>query len=214
MSAWIEPRRTLRLTSSTATKPLNSLVRPRVSRMISAVIAGERARRPRPLSLAGGRAWGIVPGILTGAGAAIKAMDQKKSRKKRDLRRMCPGSRTPWSAAAASEGDRPLVAAHVVHHPGPLAGTPGEESVEAAGRALAATGRAGDEQRRRVGHALDRGSRVSREVLVAIDAHPRCRGVPGLSRDRDVDAGIGGAVWGAGGEAPRGERCGRAGGGG
>ncbi len=33
--AWIAPRRTFRLTSLTATKPLNSLVRPRVSRMIS-----------------------------------------------------------------------------------------------------------------------------------------------------------------------------------
>jgi hypothetical protein len=35
MSAWIAPRRTWRFTPSTATKPLNSLVRPRVSRMTS-----------------------------------------------------------------------------------------------------------------------------------------------------------------------------------
>jgi hypothetical protein len=33
--AWMVPRCTLRLTSETAVKPLNSLVRPRVSRMVS-----------------------------------------------------------------------------------------------------------------------------------------------------------------------------------
>src|SRR5690348_6880709 len=35
MSAWMLPRRTLRSTLLTATKPLNSLVSPRVSRMVS-----------------------------------------------------------------------------------------------------------------------------------------------------------------------------------
>ncbi|MCY1244442.1 hypothetical protein D9M72_575150 [compost metagenome] len=35
INAWIEPRRTCRLTSLTAVNPLNSLVRFRVSRMVS-----------------------------------------------------------------------------------------------------------------------------------------------------------------------------------
>ena len=37
ISAWMLPRRTLSDTSLTATKPLNSLVSPRVSRMVSAL---------------------------------------------------------------------------------------------------------------------------------------------------------------------------------
>ena len=40
----IAPRRTLRLTSLTATKPLNSFVRPRVSRMISLEVLMRRRR--------------------------------------------------------------------------------------------------------------------------------------------------------------------------
>src|SRR3954468_3594834 len=36
ISAWMSPRRTFRSTLFTATKPLNSLVRPWVSRMVSA----------------------------------------------------------------------------------------------------------------------------------------------------------------------------------
>src|SRR5690242_8163771 len=38
ISPWMTPRRTLRLTLSTATKPLNSFARPRASRMISPLI--------------------------------------------------------------------------------------------------------------------------------------------------------------------------------
>src|SRR5258708_22768896 len=41
--AWMGPRLTLRLTPLTATKPLNSLVRPRVSRMMSS--ATDAAKR-------------------------------------------------------------------------------------------------------------------------------------------------------------------------
>src|SRR5262249_34259076 len=44
ISAWILPRSTRRLTSRTATKPANSLVRPSVSRTISSAI--ERANSP------------------------------------------------------------------------------------------------------------------------------------------------------------------------
>jgi hypothetical protein len=39
IGAWMCPRQTFRFTSSTAVKPLNSLVRPRVSRMVSLLIA-------------------------------------------------------------------------------------------------------------------------------------------------------------------------------
>ena len=46
ISAWIVPRRTESETSLTATKPLNSFVRPRVSRMVSAAIVGWGQRRP------------------------------------------------------------------------------------------------------------------------------------------------------------------------
>src|SRR5687768_6915826 len=45
MSAWMLPRRTLRCTSLTATKPLNSFVSPCVSRMMSSAksVLGRRA---------------------------------------------------------------------------------------------------------------------------------------------------------------------------
>jgi hypothetical protein len=51
MSACIAPRRTLRSTPSTATKPLNSLVRPCVSRMVSPVMEGLRRRGPGRVGL-------------------------------------------------------------------------------------------------------------------------------------------------------------------
>jgi hypothetical protein len=53
MRAWIAPRRTLRFTPSTATNPLNSLVRPRVSRMVSPV-------EGVPMLQTGG-GWGTSP---------------------------------------------------------------------------------------------------------------------------------------------------------
>src|SRR6185295_5969191 len=49
--AWMRPRLTLRLTPLTAMKPLNSLVRPRVSRMMSSAI-GRRGLFSRPARLA------------------------------------------------------------------------------------------------------------------------------------------------------------------
>src|SRR6266581_6879941 len=51
ISAWMRPRLTLRLTSLTATKPLNSFLRPRVSRMMSSDI-GRRGLFSLPLRLA------------------------------------------------------------------------------------------------------------------------------------------------------------------
>src|SRR5437762_6421146 len=45
MSAWMRPRLTLRLTSLTATKPLNSFLRPRVSRMMSSAMGAARIAR-------------------------------------------------------------------------------------------------------------------------------------------------------------------------
>src|SRR2546425_769962 len=47
MSAWMRPRLTLRLTSLTATKPLNSFLRPRVSRMMSSAMEGADASGER-----------------------------------------------------------------------------------------------------------------------------------------------------------------------
>src|SRR5256885_1601135 len=47
MSAWMRPRLTLRLTSLTATKPLNSFLRPRVSRMMSSAMGAARIARAR-----------------------------------------------------------------------------------------------------------------------------------------------------------------------
>ena len=43
INAWMLPRRTFRLTPFTATKPLNSLVRPRVSRMYSLALMSSAA---------------------------------------------------------------------------------------------------------------------------------------------------------------------------
>src|SRR5207302_9604435 len=45
ISAWMRPRLTLRLTSPTATKPLNSFLRPRVSRMMSSAMDAARIAR-------------------------------------------------------------------------------------------------------------------------------------------------------------------------
>src|SRR3977135_4530019 len=45
ISAWMRPRLTLRLTSLTATKPLNSFLRPRVSRMMSSAMDAARIAR-------------------------------------------------------------------------------------------------------------------------------------------------------------------------
>src|SRR5215469_3192166 len=49
ISAWISPRRTRRSTSFTATKPLNSFVRPRVWRMKSSAGCCAVAKRSSPL---------------------------------------------------------------------------------------------------------------------------------------------------------------------
>src|SRR6185295_13138936 len=76
-------------------------------------------------------------------------------------------------APAAPECDGALVAAEVVHHPGAIAAAAGEEAVEAAAGILAAVGRAGDHERRRIRQADDGGAGVGREVLVAVDPHAR-----------------------------------------
>src|SRR6266581_5118445 len=47
ISAWMRPRLTLRLTSLTATKPLNSFLRPRVSRMMSSAMDAARIQSGR-----------------------------------------------------------------------------------------------------------------------------------------------------------------------
>src|SRR6185436_10957306 len=85
MSAWIAPRRTLRFTPSTATKPLNSLVRPRVSRMTSGgvpIVFGRECGR---------RCYRRAP-------SRGKPPDGKKHREIRDLGRACPASRTAGAA--------------------------------------------------------------------------------------------------------------------
>src|SRR5579872_587823 len=48
IKAWIEPRRTLRLTSLTAEKPPNSLLNPSVTRMCSSLIPPARPRASNP----------------------------------------------------------------------------------------------------------------------------------------------------------------------
>src|SRR6185369_11259096 len=73
ISAWMAPRRTRRFTLSTATKPLNSLVRPRVSRMVSPVIES-RECAPRGPSSRVAAPWKFVthanPRVPGGQGVA------------------------------------------------------------------------------------------------------------------------------------------------
>src|SRR5205814_7200348 len=62
MSAWMRPRLTLRLTSPTATKPLNSFLRPRVSRMMASAMGAARIARARRDESASRRGAGPGPG--------------------------------------------------------------------------------------------------------------------------------------------------------
>src|ERR1700687_3928346 len=121
----MEPRRTLRVTLSTAMKPLNSFVRPRVSRMISPLIEPPMLPQPPP----------------SGQGAGSRIV-QTKSGFTSKLSGFPDSPSAP--RAAPPEGHHTLVAAEVVDHPRALAGASREEAVEAARRPLPAVGGAAD----------------------------------------------------------------------
>src|ERR1700722_9506073 len=81
IKAWIVPRLTARLTSRTATKPLNSLVNPRVSRMTSSDIPTCLPARCSVLGTRCTAATLIVPQTMArivqlGDGSSIKLQEQ------------------------------------------------------------------------------------------------------------------------------------------
>ena len=163
ISAWIVPRRTRRLTSLTATKPLNSLVSCRVSRIVSSAMPRRRAHgAPSPLPPVVGRLWATPDGM-----AMLRCW------------RTCAARRD----AATSDGLTPVASrgARLL-----------EERIDALGRVGARAGCSAMASPASVVGVARARARSARRTRACPARRPRaasCHDRPGEARDRGVELG-------------------------